>query len=80
MRFEQKFGPKIIRYINNDNILKILNLNEKDFEKFMNLFPNIEYTMQDLESAYDSLKQYEFSKTQSNIITIFPTILHGEYS
>lgn len=76
-RFEEKFGAKIIRYINNENILKILNLSDEDFEKFLELFPDTQYTMTDLESAYDSLKQYEFSKTHPEVINIFPTILHA---
>ena len=76
-KFEQKFGPKIIRYINNENILKLLKLNDIEFTKFLELFPNVEYKISDLESAYDSLKQYEFSKKHINIINIFPTILHA---
>lgn len=77
MAFEEKFGPKIIRYIDNENIKNLLSLPEEDFEKFMNLFPNVEYKMSDLESAYDSLKQYEFSKKNPDIINIFPTIMHA---
>ena len=77
IKFEQKFGPKVIRFIDNENVINILKMNEETFEKFLNLFPNVEYTMNDLEAAYDSLKQYEFSKKYPKVISIFPTILHA---
>lgn len=77
IRLEQKFGAKLIRYANNENILKLLRLNDEEFEKIMDLFPSVQYTLSDLESAYDSLKQYEFSKAYPEVISIFPTILHA---
>lgn len=76
-RFEEKFGPKIIRYIENENVQEILKLEEENFNKIMQLFPECEFTMQDLEAAYDSLKQYEFSKKYPNELSIFPDILHA---
>lgn len=70
-RFERVFGPLVIRFVDNENVTKILNLDENKFVKFLNLFPNIDFTMVDVEKIYDSIKQYEFSKCQTETISIF---------
>lgn len=74
--FTNHFGPLIIRYANNENIKRIINMNDEDFNKFLTLFPKIEFTMVDVEKIYDSLKQYEFSKMHSKDIEIFARINH----
>lgn len=77
LRFEDTFGPMIIRYIENENVQAVFEFDDTTFERFINLFPKLEFTMQDLESSYDSLKQYEFSKKHADEIAIFPNILHS---
>lgn len=69
-----KFGPNIIQYINNSQIHQIINLEEKKFKKFISLFPQKEYIMNDLETVYDAFKQEEFSIKNPEIKTIFPKI------
>ena len=71
----KKIGPQIIKYIANENIQKILRLEDNDFYKILNLFEKEEYTLRDLESAYDSLKQLEFSRKYQDIINIFNNTL-----
>ncbi len=76
-KIESAFGPYIIRYIENENILALSQLTPEELEKFIALFPKQPYTMQELHGIYDSLKQYEFSKKHSKEIQIFPTLLHA---
>ena len=77
LKIEELFGPQIIRYIENENIQTILKYSDENFEKLIFLFPKLEFTMKDMESSYDSLKQYEFSKRYPEEISIFPSILHA---
>ena len=76
-RFQGIVGPLIIRYIENENIQELLKLSIEDQNKVLALFPKDTYTMQDLRGAYDSLKQYEFSKKYPNEVQVFPTLLHA---
>ena len=76
-RFAQHFGPLVIRYVDNNNIKQIINLDEEDFNKIIELFPQIDFTMTDVEKIYDSLKQYAFSKIHSEDIEIFARINHS---
>lgn len=75
--FANHFGPLIIRYAGNENIKRIINMSDEDFNKLLTLFPKIEFTMVDVEKIYDSLKQFEFSKMHSNDIEIFARINHS---
>lgn len=77
LKFENQFGPKIIRYVENENVQAILKFSDENFERFLSLFPKLEFTMQDLEASYDSLKQYEFSKKHADEVAMFPNILHS---
>lgn len=76
-KLEEKFGATIIRYYNNENIIELLKLNETTFNRIIELFNAQVFTMSDLESSYDSLKQYEFSKVHTDIVSVFPNILHA---
>lgn len=76
-QLEKITGPIIIRYIDNENIQSILKMTEESFEKLSQLFVETTFTMTDLESAYDSLKQYEFSKKYPDEISVFANILHA---
>ena len=73
---ESKFGPNIIRYIDNENIQTLINMDINDIKKITDLFPKTNFNMQDMESTYDAIKQYEFYQTNPNIVQIFPTMLH----
>lgn len=75
-RFAQHFGPLVIRYVSNENIQSIINMNQEIFNKFLNLFPKIDFTMRDVEAIYDSLKQFEFSKINNEVIEVFARIKH----
>ena len=69
-----KFGPTIIPYLTNIEIHEIINLEDKKFKKFIELFPQKEYTMNDTETIYDAFKQEEFSIENQEIKNIFPKI------
>lgn len=73
---ESKFGPNIIRYIDNENIQTLINMDINDIKKITNLFPKTKFNMQDMESTYDAIKQYEFYQNNPNIVQIFPNMLH----
>lgn len=76
-RLQNQLGPLIIRFIDNENIQELIKLPVEEQEKILSLFPKEEFTLQDLNGVYDSLKQYEFSKKNSNQVQIFPTLLHS---
>lgn len=76
-RLEEAFGPKLIRYITNENIQKIISLDEDKIKKVISLLPKNNFFMRDAEAMYDALKQYQFSKLHPEIINIFPNILHS---
>ena len=75
--FSRKFGPKVIRYLDNDNIHQLVNLNDEEFSKFIALFPDDKMKLSDLFNMYDSLMQYKFSKEHSEIVNIFAEIMHS---
>lgn len=72
---KNKFGYHIIRYFQNENIISLINLDDLDFQKILNLFLVQEYTITDLEKAYDSIQQYKFSLTNPQVLSIFNNIL-----
>jgi hypothetical protein len=74
---QDNLGPLIIRYVENENIQSLAKLSKEELYKIMSLLKKDTYTMQDLRGTYDSLKQYEFSKKHSDIVQIFPTLLHA---
>ncbi len=74
---EQRFGPTIIRFIDNETLAKIIGLEDSKFDKLLKLFPDASFTMASLETIYDSLKQYAFSREKTDIISIFAHIKHS---
>lgn len=76
-KLKNLLGPTILRHIENENILRLASLPDEDFDKIAALFPKEQYTLQDLNASYDSLKQYEFSKKHSEETQMFPAILHA---
>ena len=76
-RIEKQFGGKIILYIGNENIQQIVNLDDETFNKFMELFPKVQYTTNDVEASYESLIQYSFGRENVEDISIFPSLVHS---
>ena len=76
-QMEKQLGPKIIRYIENDNLHQIINLNNEEFNKILSLFPNVQYDMVDLEAAHESLMQRLFVVKNPEIVSIFPNFIHA---
>ena len=76
-RINKVFGPLLIRYIDNENVIELAKLQPEELDRVIALFPKTEYTMQDLQAAYDSLKQYEYSKRYDKEIQVFPSLLHA---
>lgn len=72
-----KFGNRLIRFLENDNIKNLINSSSSKFNRFIELFPDVEFTIQDIEMIYDSLKQYEFTKVNTEIMSIFTDIKHS---
>lgn len=72
-----KFGNRIIRFLGNDNIKSLINSSSNKFNRLIELFPNVEFTIQDIEMIYDALKQYEFTKVNPEIMSIFADIKHS---
>ena len=74
--FANHFGPLVIRYVSNESIQAIINMPQDYFNRFLGLFPKLDFTMRDVETIYDSLKQFEFSKINNEDIEIFARIKH----
>lgn len=76
-KIKDVFGPQIIRYSDNENIHELSTLSSEELDKLLALFPEKKFTFQDLEGAYDTLKQYEFSQKNPEDAQIFPRLLHA---
>ena len=74
---ESKLGPLVLRYIDNENLHQIINLPTEELNKLIGLFPQVEFTLQDLNAAYDSIIQYNFGKENPATISIFADLLHA---
>lgn len=77
IQLEKRTGPKIIKYLKDKNIQKIINLEETYFSKLLELFPNDNYTYKDIEASYESLIQYLYSKKNPKDFNIFPNLVHA---
>lgn len=71
------YGYKILRYVDNENILELLKLPISDLSKIIALLPQEEFTLIDMDATYDAVKQYEFSLKNTSITEAFPTIVHS---
>lgn len=70
-----KFGYQIFKYINNENIREILNLNKKDLEKIIYIFneENLTIDTHKKDSIIESVIQREFMFLESHSYNIFST-------
>lgn len=73
---EKRFGPQILRYINVDNLIQIVNMEPSNFNRLLNLLGGESFSLTDIEKYYDSLKQYEFSKKNQDVVEIFSNLKH----
>lgn len=69
-------GKELSSYVNDENIYKLLGLEEDLFDRLMALFPNKRYTLEDLYASYDNIKQYEFSTKYAPIVDCYATLLN----
>ena len=71
------FGYMLIRYIDNENIINLINLPDDKFDKIVNLFGTREFTQTNAETIFDSIIQYKFRYENEDIVNIFPNIMHS---
>jgi hypothetical protein len=76
-KMQKRLGNKIIMYIDNENLQSILALDDEEFDKILGLFPDVEYTMTDVEASYESLIQHSYGKENVEDIAIFATMNHA---
>ena len=76
-QMEEQFGPRIIRYIDNEGLKELINLNDDEFQKLLGLFPNLTYDKTTLEAAHESLIQTLFVVNNNEKISIFPNFIHA---
>ena len=69
-----KFGYEILRNVENNNIVSLINLDKKDFEKMFQLFDLKGMAVQkhDIDNILNTLVQREFRIEQNEIVQVFP--------
>ncbi len=68
---KDRFGLKIIKYLEEENIAAILAYDDDKFNRLLDLFSQRKMTIDQLRDAYDSIVQYGFSKEHPEVINIF---------
>ena len=76
-QLKERFGSLILRYIENSNLHTIINLNDEEFNKLLDLFPDVNYEIVDIEAAYESLMQRLFVIKNPEKLNIFPDFIHA---
>ncbi len=72
---EKKFGPTIIKYLDNDRFIGVVNLEDDYFNKLFNIINNIKpFDMQDFNGAVISLNERMFNSDYPLLITLFSDI------
>ena len=76
---ENNLGPRLLLYLNDNNIKKLLNQSIDKIEKIVSIFPKVDYNLVDVEALYESIIQYSYGKIDDNLemINIFPNLLHA---
>lgn len=67
-QFVKQFGYQYLYYIENDNLRKVINFNDEDFNKYMDLFKIDKLTLTNAQNIYDSILQFRFKKDHLNDI------------
>ncbi len=73
----KRFGPEIIGYLDNETIRELTNLDVKDLKRIVDIFPKDKLTMNDLTSAYLSIREYTFSKDNPEQAEIFNLLVQA---
>ncbi len=76
-KMEQKFGPNIIKYYKDSKIIDILQLDDESFEKIMNLFPDLQLTLDDIHTTYTALIEKSFAIEHPEIRDIGTLFAHA---
>lgn len=76
---KNKLGAEVLKYIDNENVRKIINLDDDNLEKLFNLIIIDNYDINILKSAYESLVQYLFPKKNQDDVEIFSNFVHAIY-
>lgn len=58
-------GPKILLHLEDENLQRIINMDEEELKKIISLFP-MEGTLIDIEATHESIMQYAFKQDESN--------------
>ena len=61
-KFVEKFGYNYLYYIKNENIRNSINLDDENFNKYLNLFNTNNLNLTDIQNIYDSILQHRFKK------------------
>lgn len=61
-KFVKQFGYQYLYYIENDNLRKVINFKEVDFNKYLDLFKIDKLTLTNVQNIYDSILQFRFKK------------------
>ena len=72
----KSFGYYVLKFISNDNIVNVINLNDDDFTKYLNIFSNTNMDMCTVNTVSHSLLQRKFKLEFKEIYSIF-SILEG---
>lgn len=73
----QKFGYRIIKYLGFSNLNLIVNFDDEEFFRLMDILTIHDFTITDAENIYDALKQHEFAKDNYEKINIFPRLMYA---
>ena len=73
-KIKKALGPKIILYLEEDNIKNILKMEEEELDKILAIFITSPLTIKELEQIFISLREYTFKIERPNDAEIFNNI------
>ena len=73
-RFVKRFGYIYLFYINNENMRNAINLDDDNFDKYMNIFNIDSFNLENAKNIFDSLVQYRFKGVHKDDIDRFARI------
>ena len=75
---KKKYGIGVVKYLENENIKNIINLDDASFKKLIELIPNENnFNKQDFNGVYVSLCDEKFSIDHPEIIDMFSSIINA---